>query len=529
MKTAPIKKTSFFTTLLLSLLIAMTHLSPVFAEEPSPSDEEIQAGDDERAETEISSAETAVPEVSADLATEPAPKPQVAPAPDNSNLSDVGQPKPSQEKISSRSEPQEGSEHPLRRYIDVGAMVQTVFLYKSDDDFDATKPIYNEEGQSVGLVATIFQPQIAFHIGQSFELFYELELGLNMWSKNNPDQYDPTQNDTFFLKHREVWAAGSFLDDQLGFKVGYRHFKDPTGLFLNHWMGVASLFFLKHKGEHLWLSFGQVPDTTYEGFVITENNFVHDTFFFGAHRKNPITDRLAINASVYVLVDNHVVDRKLVLASPALGADITFGPHLLSVSAMIQAGTSEFSIPGETVKHFSHAIEAHGEFDFEFMGLSVNALYLSADDSYHRNDFMGSFYYSGKNRSATILLTENELRDFGDNYDEKMGTKDGGFYNLRSGIAVIDARLEGRIRDFFKPALIAGVGFATQTDNAMGEFYAGTELDLDLGFEWQDIVSFHLIGGVFLPGGAAAALVNDINRSPTDNVYMVQSSIQVTY
>ena len=76
----------------------------------------------------------------------------------------------------------------------------------------------------MGAFATVLRPKLTFHIEQHLRMYYEAELGLNYWSKNNPDQQDPTAPDVFVLKHREVYAEGEFLQNQVGFKTGYQYF-----------------------------------------------------------------------------------------------------------------------------------------------------------------------------------------------------------------------------------------------------------------------------------------------------------------
>lgn len=414
------------------------------------------------------------------------------------------------------------------RSIGVSALLQNLLLLRNDSDFDPTKEAYDEDGQSVGALATLFKPSILFNIPSFGEIFYDLELGLNIWSKNNPDQADPTADDRFFLKHRELWASGQFFDNWVAFKIGYQHFSDPSGLFLNHWMGVASIGLLP-SDEHLWISVGQVPETTYEGFLIDENNFVHDTFFVGVHRVNPVWDFLKIKGSVFALFDNHVVDRRRTIVAPAVGAELTLGPATASIDAVFQFGRSDFAIEDKETTHFAWALEAHGELDLGLLGIALNGLLLSPDDDYDRNDFDGSFFYSGKNRSATVILTEDELRDRSDNLDEKMGTKDGGFYQLRSGLGVVDAKVEGRIGDWFRPALVGGAAFTMAAGNSAGSRYVGTEVDVDLGFVWKDVFAWHIVGGVFFPGEAGGALVNTIDLSQTENQYTLLSSVTVRY
>jgi hypothetical protein len=405
--------------------------------------------------------------------------------------------------------------------------MQSLLLYRNDSDFDRTKSVYEPDGQSVAALATIFAPSLRLNV-EKLSLFYAMELGLNLWSRNNPDQFDPTANDTFFLKHRELYAQGDALGGFFSFRVGYQRIADPTGLMLNHWAGAARFWFLD-RPDGLVLAVGQVPDATYEGFVVDANNFVHDTFFVQAHHRFLLAnDKVGITAGALVLADNHVIGRKLTLATPVLGLDLRFGPHEAFASVALQLGRSDFAATTDAT-HVAYAAELHGALRWQYLEADINALVLSGDDSYLGNDRSGAFLASGKNHSATILLTEDELRDRGDNFDERMGKKDGGFYELRSGLVVADVKLTGIVGQYLRPALIAGLGLVTNPDNALGKTFAGVEVDADFGVVYKDILAFHLVGGLLVPGGAAGALVNRIDPSKSDNIYQLLSTLSVSY
>lgn len=416
----------------------------------------------------------------------------------------------------------------LPRWIDVSALMQSVALWQNDSDFDPTEPKYNEEGQSVGLAATIFQPKVTFHIGDQFKLYYEAEVGLNMWSKNNPDEYDPTADDAFFMKHREMWSSGSFYGDRLGFKVGYQRYLDTTGLFLNHWMGAGTVYGRFGDGK-LYFTVGQVPDTTYEGFVITENNFKHDTFTANLYADSPLLPWMKAGGGIFSLFDNHIAGRDIMLFNPALHLGFEFDRYAASLDYMLQIGTSDFAAEAGNATITAWALQAHGDLNFDFVSVYLNALYLTPDDSYDRNDSDGAFFYSGKNNSATVILTEDEIRDRVNNMDERMGAKDGGFYRLRQGLAIADAKVEGKIGRIFRPALIAGTSFAPRPSNALDSSYVGSEFDLDLCVRWREILELHLLGGAFIPGGAAAAIINSYDRQSKEPQFLVESAVNVNY
>ena len=76
---------------------------------------------------------------------------------------------------------------------------------------------------------------------------------------------------------------------------------------------------------------------------------------------------------------------------------------------------------------------------------------------------------------------------------------------------------------------IVGAGFSLQPDNALGGSLVGVEADLDLEIRYKDLLSFHVIGGLLVPGKAAAAFVNRGDMTSTNIQYMVESSLAVMF
>ena len=111
-------------------------------------------------------------------------------------------------------------------------MLQNLFLYRNDTDFDRTAPAYNANGQSEGALATVFRPQLTFHITPHLRLYYEVEIGLAFWGENDPNEQSPSVPDYFILRNRELYTEGDVLGGKVGFKVGYQYFHYLTALFL---------------------------------------------------------------------------------------------------------------------------------------------------------------------------------------------------------------------------------------------------------------------------------------------------------
>lgn len=404
---------------------------------------------------------------------------------------------------------------------------QTVLLYQNDSDFDGTPPYYDVHGQSVGLLGTFFKPRLEILPIDELSIVWEMELGLNLWSRHNPDQYASGEFDTFRLAQRELYLKGEFMEGALGFAVGYQHLTDATGLFINHWVGAGSF-----TSRREWASFSftvaQLPDQTFEGVTLSSNNFRHDTFVYGFQVDVPISQWL-VAIGLWGLHDNQIVDQSLNLFTPGLHISADYDWARFGVETALQVGANQNGAVDGDERTLAWALQAFAQFDVENLGIGLNQLVLSADDRHNRNSTNKGFYYSGKNRSRTLLLTENGIRDVGGNLDEAVSEPRGEFYVTRPGLSVTDLTLSYNIGGFFIPAVVVGLGFVLEPENALGGKMIGVETDLDLEFVYRDLLSFHLIGGLLMPGKAGAALVNTYDREATRTQYMFLTSVSVSF
>lgn len=405
--------------------------------------------------------------------------------------------------------------------------LQNLVLFRSDSDFDRSKPLYDENGQTVGAFATLFRPRATWRIAEDLRIVYEAELGLNFWSKQNPDIQDPQDPAVFVLKHREIYAQGDF--GQTGFRVGYARTQDPTGLFLNHWIGAAQVnFSLGEEGrDRLALLLGQVPDQTHEGIDVRDNNFAHDTWVAGAQYERRM-ENMELVGGLHYLYDASRVDQARWRVCPSLflrlGADELWG----SLGAMLQAGENENDVlGGGWSRTIAWAAQGHLEWKTERFGLKLNALALSPDDAHAHNRTDHAALASAKSLSATIMLTEDEIRDWYDNVDERLAVFEGGFYRNRAGYFVADARVDWRAADWFAPAAIVGVGTVLKPENALDGVPVGIEGDILLQFMLRDNLELVAAGGLLWPGAAGAAFLNGIDRGAKDPIFMAELSLRL--
>ena len=419
------------------------------------------------------------------------------------------------------------------------AQLNNLLIFRNDTDFDRRPPLYNQNGQTSGAFATVFAPTLQWNLSDNVRLFYEAEIGLNYWSKNNPDEENPLANDVFVLKHRQIYAEGELANGKFGFKVGYQYLTDTTGLFLGHWIGAVQVSHQWAPGQKVGLMFGMIPDSTFEGLDIKLNNFRHDIFVFGARTDLKLGDHWQLNAAVDALYDTHVVgkDRWLVVPNAHLeghtGCLCKNGYRLTGfVDGVLQAGKSKnSSIDGRDQTLLAWAAQGNLKVETRPVAISVNVLALSADDKYQGNNKEGAFFYSSKNSSSTVYFTEDETRNWYDQLDRRMGSYEGGFWHNRAGLLLSDVKLTLQVVPWFRPSVILGYGIVLEPKNALGERNLGFEGNLDLAFTWTKHLVARVMFGGMQPGKAAGALINQIapQDKKTDGIWWTEAALSVVF
>jgi hypothetical protein len=433
----------------------------------------------------------------------------------------------------------EDDEAPQKPAVELHGQLHNLLLFRSDSDFDRRPPAYDENGQSRGAVATVFGPTLQWNVSDDVRVFYEAEIGLNYWSKNNPDQENALAGDIFVLKHRQIFAEGDFADGAVGFKVGYQYFRDTTGLFLGHWMGAAEVHGSWAPGQRAGLFFGMIPDTTFEGLDVRFNNFGHDIFVFGGRTDLALGDNWQLNAAVHALYDTHVVGRARWLVAPNVHLEgrtgwLSGGAVRVTgaVDAVLQGGRSESSaLDGSDQTLLAWAAQGNLKVETKPVTVSLNVMALSADDAYQGNDREGAFFYSSKSASSTIFFTEDEVRNWYDQLDRRLGRYEGGFWQHRAGLLVGDVKVTLTMLSWFQPSVILGYGTVLQPDNALGEWDLGFEGNLDLAFRITDQLVARAIVGGMQPGKAAGALSNEIapQAKATDGIWWTEAALSLVF
>jgi len=414
--------------------------------------------------------------------------------------------------------------------FDLDINLDNFFYYKNDSDFDNSRTLYQPQGNSEGMLATYLDTDLRLNISNDVFIFYELELGSNIWSKNNPDVIDPISEDIFVLKHRQIYGSAEFFQDSMRIRSGYIRIIDPTGLFINHWIGAFQLGFDLLNSKN-YLLFAQLPDFNYEGLTATTNNFANDRWLFGVSSSfGFLGGNDILTLCWYSYYDDSVINHSNLIHSPIISYIFYRESLKLVFDAILQFGVMQnAAIEGKDIRELSYGFNLNLSKNFSDINLTYNGLLLSSDDRYIENTFNGGFYYSGKNRSSTIILTEDEFRDQYNNIDEKMGVSDGPFYVMRAGLFITDLRVDYIGAGLLIPSLVIGSAFVVKSDNANDSSFAGLETDLlfkiDISRGWDIVGAF----GILFPGKAAASFLNMYDMNKTETQYLTEFHINYRY
>jgi len=415
--------------------------------------------------------------------------------------------------------------------FDIHVEMLNLFVFRNDADFDRTEQAYDKNGQTVGLLGTFVKPQFGIRLGKVLRFYYEAELGLDLWSRNNPDIALGFQDEdglALSIKQREMWGEANLW--LFGIRAGFQRVQDSSGLFINHWIGALKVRFGEENDSHISLIAGQMPDQTYEGFDFQKNNFTNDTFLFALDGSYVINPMVSLHAGTYYVYDGSVVDRTRHLAALVATAKFKDDSWHAALSLVGQAGRMENSAAdGTDSTMLAWGVSANGGMDIGMFSFDAAATVLSADDEHLGNDSL-SFFYSGKRPGMSMLLSENEIRDLGDNLDERIAAYDGTFYQMRTGLAGVDLGLYLHPVKWLTVGLVNAGLFVLNSDNAAGASLVGYESEVLLSAHlFGDHLNFTLVGGLLLPGEAASAFVNQIERDATEMMYFTQLSMGLKF
>lgn len=413
---------------------------------------------------------------------------------------------------------------------------RTFFLWQSDSDFDDSKPKYSESGQTVGYLSTLIRPSLMWNPHESIRVFYEIEVGDNVWSRNDANQGDPTGADWPVFRHRQFWGEVQIPNLPLWIKAGYSYFHDPTHLIADRYVGTADITGDWGTGK-VKVGVAIIPDTTYEGndpnqsqfdkdlegYDPERNNFNNDDFFFFTSVRQEVTDWV-FSPAVFYRWDKSEIRRLRWTLSPVLNA--TWRMTEISRLELDLAGQygqyQNGGIGNRDVEQLAGAAQLRFFVDLKKVTLKFGGLFLSGDDD--PDDLIdNAFRYSGFSKSPTVMLSENYIQDQHTNLDERAADQ---------GVGLVLADFQVAYIVYGGPEIFAQAGYGTVLENKhlSDEAHLGWEFDLGWDIDIHDrMANLSLLGGVLMPGKAAAALKNEIDTEATEILWHVQTAMEIHF
>jgi len=371
---------------------------------------------------------------------------------------------------------------------------------------------------------------VRVNAGQGVRVQYQLEVGWNTWSSmdaGRPNQYMGGGAPGLVARHKQAW--GEWRGDRLSLRAGFQRVKDPTGLFLDHSMGALSARY-RLKGQRIELLAGQLPDTSFEGLEVRNDNYATDNLLVGLHYRSKLGESLHLALGAYHLRDYRVIGRTFALSTGSMRVSGGGGSLKFWVDLAGQYGSWEASaVGGGDVQIATYAAQAGLKKRLDQLSLGVNLLALSADDDSDGNEQMGAFFGSARNQSGTVFLTEDETRDRYDNIDERLGSYWGSLAFTPAGLSIADVSVAYQVSERYIPRLTLAYAVTLNPNRALGHRHVGAELSFTQRLKLSSRASVLLNALLFAPGGAAAAMINDIDREATELLYGGSLAFALTF
>ena len=411
----------------------------------------------------------------------------------------------------------------------VGLKSWTIFSWRNDQDFDPSQRYYDPDGQSQGQFVTALRPTFNWASGKSVSIFYEPEIGWESWGAVNssmPHPYGPNRLNGISMRHRQLWSR--YQNKQVRLTAGYQPVEDPSELFMAHLAGSIKLD-LMFKDITLTAGIAQLPEDQFEGLALNEDNFSQDSLLFSSQIMWK-TERINLQFAGLFMRDNRVLERALALNVASFNIKAKASKSVKVRFAFAYQGGSWENSGLMGVDQTIRAWGSQGGLSYSKNKLSVSTRYvlLSGDDQYDGNAYAGGFFYSGRNDSSTLILTQDEFRDRFDNLDERNSTAWGSHFVNRAGLGIWDINIGYQVHENYHVNFVYGVGWVLAEENMLGESLLGSELALVNIFPVHKRWHLLLHGQIFIPQ-AAGIMINDRDREARQNLYGMQAGVRAKF
>ncbi len=401
------------------------------------------------------------------------------------------------------------AQQPNTQKTEISIDSQQFLSLRNGQDFQKTKQL---DSQFYGF----FSPKIKTEI-KTLTFLYDGEVGYDLWQASHLGNEVINRNHGIMIRNREI--AIGFKQNQLSSKFGLQGFDDGTGLFLKHY-GLGATLQFQHQDFQLQLFWAGLSSNPFEGMQLETNakQFTNDQHILGLKAR--------VEANGFKSHLSAIAYRDSALLIDLFNAHFDAQYETQSENFVVYASIDlqwqkrlkqEWSLADQISRQWALQIGSRLKIN-QKLHVGINAFAISGDGQ-------NGFFYSGKNQSSTLMLTQDENRDRYDNLDERLARTQGSFFMNQSGFEVADLKLSYFWMDTLKTSLIVGVAKLQkeiilpmvmtrgEASNAVG-----SELSLVNRLKISDDTSVLIVLQGMMPG-SAGRLINESDFSKSGWIF----------
>jgi hypothetical protein len=390
----------------------------------------------------------------------------------------------------------------FERKTEVTVDSQQFFSVRNGQDFQNTS---QADSQFYGF----FSPKIKTEIKQ-LALHYDGEIGYDQWQASHSGNEVINRNHGMMIRNREIALA--LIKNQFSSKIGLQSFDDGTGLFLKHY-GLGASFQFQQNAFQIQAFAAGLSSNTFEGLQLDQKSqqFTNQQHVLGLKMGLDLT-RFKSHLSAIVYRDSAL---SIDLLNGHFDAQYESQSKNFVVYASIdlqwqKRRKQDWLIAGQSSQQWALQMGSRLKIS-QSLHLGMNAFAISGDGQ-------NGFFYSGKNQSSTLMLTQDENRDRYDNLDERLARTQSSFFMNQLGYEVADLKLSYFWTDHLKSSLVFGIAQLQKTAEILtyqptavqSSSMVGSELSLVNRLKISDETAILLVLQGIVPNTAGAGgLINE--------------------
>ena len=400
----------------------------------------------------------------------------------------------------------------------------TMGEFRNDTDFSEQGPVYDVDGQHGGFIGARFEPALVTSFTKDVHLKLRGELRLG--GGNLPGEIGGDGPVSLFGK--DLYVA---FGDTHGFQgnAGLRERMGASGLVLSQpVIGFGAGWNFHDISLEVWAA--QAEENSPEGLNFRDDNFAAD-HWIGSVDISGVFDENALEMALLGSKDSNPALEDRVLGIVDLSFLQEAEVYKAWAALTFGAGASEYG----TIRTEEQSLLFWGvEFGFETtlsnVLVGINSMVLSGDDEHDGNGFNGSFQWSGKSKSRTIVFTEDESFRRNNSVSYALGNNKGPFKEMQSGLQVSELVL-----GYHFPSIDLAVNALAAIGSTLQSTYTGgrTDLGIETGLHafWAPSKPLEVFArtAFVLPGDAAGWVLNETDVDGSEPMWVIQAGTVLSF